>query len=107
PREGYAPVTPAKTISALASSADDLKLPHPVHLHCNNLGVPGNFATTIETMSVLTGHRAHLAHLQFHAYGGDDWTTMRSESVKVADAFNANKNLTTDAGTVLSGDAVT
>jgi formylmethanofuran dehydrogenase subunit A len=107
PVEGYSSVTPAKIISSLAAIVDDLKLPHPVHLHCNNLGVPGNFATTIETMKVLDGHRAHLAHLQFHAYGGDDWSTMRSASAEVAEAFTAHTNLTTDAGAVLFGDAVT
>jgi formylmethanofuran dehydrogenase subunit A len=107
PIEGYKTVTPAHIISALATIADDLKLPHPVHLHCNNLGVPGNFATTIETMHVLDGHRAHMAHLQFHAYGGDDWSTMRSESARVAEAFNAQPHLTADAGAVLFGDAVT
>jgi formylmethanofuran dehydrogenase subunit A len=107
PIEGYARVTPAGIIASLAAIADDLRLPHPIHLHCNNLGVPGNFATTIETMNVLSGHRAHLAHLQFHAYGGNDWTTMRSESARVAEAFNAQKHLTADAGAVLFGDAVT
>jgi formylmethanofuran dehydrogenase subunit A len=107
PIEGYKTVTPAMIIEGLATIADDLQLPHPVHLHCNNLGVPGNFATTIETMNVLQGHRAHLAHLQFHAYGGDDWTTMRSESARVAEAFSANPALTADAGAVLFGDAVT
>src|SRR5499427_7033037 len=107
PIEGYKTVTPAQIIASLATIADDLKLPHPIHLHCNNLGVPGNFATTIETMNVLQGHRAHLAHLQFHAYGGDDWSTMRSESARVAEAFKANRNLTADAGAVLFGDAVT
>src|SRR5262252_2972771 len=107
PIEGYKTVTPAMIIENLATMADDLGLPHPVHLHCNNLGVPGNFETTIETMNVLQGHRAHLAHLQFHAYGGHDWSTMRSEAARVAGAFNANRNLTTDAGAVLFGDAVT
>jgi formylmethanofuran dehydrogenase subunit A len=107
PIEGYKEVTPARIISSLAAIVDDLKLPHPLHLHCNNLGIPGNFATTIETMKALDGHRAHLAHLQFHAYGGDDWSTMRSASSEVADAFKSHKNLTTDAGAVLFGDAVT
>jgi formylmethanofuran dehydrogenase subunit A len=82
-------------------------LPHPLHLHCNNLGAPGNVNTTLETMKVLEGNRAHLAHLQYHAYGGDDWPTMRSESVKIAEEFNARKNLTTDAGAVLFGNTVT
>ena len=107
PIEGYRRVTPAMIIANLAAIADDLRLPHPVHLHCNNLGIPGNFETTIETMNVLQGHRAHLAHLQFHAYGGEDWGSMRSEASRVADAFKANKQLTADAGAVLFGDAVT
>ena len=68
-------------LGAWPASSTSLGLPHPLHLHCNNLGMPGNFTTTLETMKVLEGHRAHLAHLQYHAYGGDDWATMRSESV--------------------------
>jgi formylmethanofuran dehydrogenase subunit A len=107
PIEGYHSVTPAQIIEGLAQIVDDLKLPHPLHLHCNNLGIPGNFTTTLETMKVLDGRRAHLAHLQFHAYGGDDWGTMRSEAAAVAEAFNAQKHLTTDAGAILFGDAVT
>ncbi len=107
PVEGYKKVTPALIIKSLASIVDDLQLPHPVHLHCNNLGAPGNIKTTIETMKVLEGNRAHMAHLQFHAYGGDDWHTLRSEAAALAEYFNAHKNLTADAGAVLFGDAVT
>ncbi len=107
PVEGYRKVTPAKILSELAGIVDDLGLPHPLHLHCNNLGAPGNFATTLETMKVLEGRRAHLAHLQFHAYGGDDWHTMRSEATRIAEYFNTQQNLTTDAGAVLFGNAVT
>jgi formylmethanofuran dehydrogenase subunit A len=107
PVEGYSKVTPAKIIASLARIVDELRLPHPLHLHCNNLGAPGNVATTLETMKVLENHRAHLAHLQFHSYGGDDWHTMRSASTAIADYFNAHPNLTTDAGAILFGDAVT
>jgi formylmethanofuran dehydrogenase subunit A len=107
PIEGYRRVTPANIITALADIVDDLELPHPLHLHCNNLGVPGNAATTIETMKLLAGRRGHFAHLQFHSYGGDDWQSMRSEAVRVAEAFNASSNLTTDAGAILFGNAVT
>jgi formylmethanofuran dehydrogenase subunit A len=107
PVPGFDKVTPAQIIQALAGIVDGLGLPHPLHLHCNNLGAPGNFTTTLETMKVLEGNRAHLAHLQYHAYGGDDWPTMRSESVKIAEEFNARKNLTTDAGAVLFGNTVT
>jgi formylmethanofuran dehydrogenase subunit A len=107
PIEGYDRVTPARIITALADIVDDLEVPHPLHLHCNNLGIPGNVATTLETMNLLGGRRAHLAHLQFHSYGGDDWNTMRSEAATVAEAFNASTNLTTDAGAILFGNAVT
>src|SRR6185295_7626885 len=101
PVDGYTRTTPATIISGLAEIVDALGLPHPLHIHCNNLGIPGNVSTTLETMRVLDGHRAHLAHLQFHAYGGDDWSSMRSEAARVAEAFNGHKNLTTDAGAVL------
>jgi len=107
PVPGYSKVTPAKIVASLAGIVDDLKLPHPLHLHCNNLGAPGNVATTLETMKVLEGRRAHLAHLQFHAYGGDDWHAMRSEAAALADYFNAHPNFTTDAGAILFGDSVT
>jgi formylmethanofuran dehydrogenase subunit A len=107
PIEGYNKVTAAKIIASLARIVDELRLPHALHLHCNNLGAPGNVTTTLETMKVLEGNRAHLAHLQYHAYGGDDWHTIRSESVAVADYFNAHPNLTTDAGAILFGNTVT
>jgi len=105
--EGYTRVTPAGIISSLAGIVDDLRLPHPLHLHCNNLGVPGNVATTIETLKILEGRRCHMAHLQFHAYGGDGWGTLRSEAATLAEQFNARTNLTADAGAILFGDAMT
>lgn len=107
PVEGYHKVTPAKIIAGVAQIVEELGLPHPLHLHCNNLGAPGNFHTTLETMKLLEGRRAHLAHLQFHAYGGDDWHSMRSEAATVAEYFNSQPNLTTDAGAILFGNAVT
>ena len=104
---GYRTITPRDIITGLAKIIDDLKLPHPLHLHCNNLGAPGNVSTTLETMKALEGNRAHMAHLQFHAYGGDDWHNIRSESTQIAEYFNAHPNLTADAGAILFGDAVT
>jgi formylmethanofuran dehydrogenase subunit A len=58
-------------------------------------------------MNMLQGHRAHLAHLQFHAYGGHDWGSMKSEAPAIAAEFLKHKNLTCDVGAVLFGDAVT
>src|SRR6266498_555411 len=58
PVEKFA-VTPRQLIVALAQTAMDLGLPHPVHIHCNNLGLPGNWTTTLATMEALEGRRAH------------------------------------------------
>lgn len=107
PIAGYQQLTPGDIVGQLAQIVDELGLPHPIHLHCNNLGAPGNVETTLETMRHLEGRRAHIAHMQYHAYGGDDWSTMCSESAQLAEYFNAHPNLTTDAGAVLFGDTVT
>jgi formylmethanofuran dehydrogenase subunit A len=58
-------------------------------------------------MRILDGRRAHMAHLQFHAYGGDDWSTIRSEAAAIAEYFNAHPGFTADAGAVLFGNAMT
>jgi formylmethanofuran dehydrogenase subunit A len=99
-------VTPRQVIVALAQTAMDLGLPHPVHIHCNNLGMPGNWTTTLETMRALEGRRAHLTHIQFHSYGGgpDDQGSFRSHVPELADYVNAHPNLTVDVGQVLFGE---
>ncbi|MFM2095464.1 MAG: Formyltransferase/hydrolase complex Fhc subunit [Planctomycetota bacterium] len=107
PIAGYHRLTPGDIIGNLARICDELGLPHPLHLHCNNLGAPGNIATTLDTLQHLDGRRAHIAHSQYHAYGGDGWDTMCSASKQLADYFNSHPNLTTDAGAVLFGDTVT
>jgi len=98
-------VTPRQIISGVAQAAAELKLPHPVHIHCNNLGMPGNWETTLETMRALEGRRGHITHIQFHSYGGGDAdeNTFNSKTVPLADYVNANKNVTIDVGQVLFG----
>jgi formylmethanofuran dehydrogenase subunit A len=99
-------VTPRQMIVALAQTATDLRLPHALHIHCNNLGLPGNWLTTLETMKALEGRRAHLTHIQFHSYGGgpDDQGTFRSHAPQLAEYVNAHPNLTVDVGQVLFGE---
>lgn len=107
PIDGYRKLTPGDIIGQLARICDDLGLPHPIHLHCNNLGAPGNISTTLDTLQHLEGRRAHIAHSQYHAYGGDGWDTICSRTVELAEYFNAHPTLTTDAGAVLFGNTVT
>ncbi len=100
-------VSPRQIVTFLAGAVDDLGLPHPVHIHCNDLGRPGNATTTLETMKAIEGHRAHMAHLQFHCYGGEDWASFASRAAVIADYINAHPNLTADSGNVLFGPAIT
>lgn len=99
-------VTPRQIIAGVSQAVDELRLPHPVHIHCNNLGMPGNWSTTLETMKALEGHRGHLTHVQFHSYGGDPdrQSTFRSEVPALAEYINAHSNLTVDVGQVMFAD---
>ena len=69
-------VTPRAILETLTDAANQLGLPHPVHIHCNNLGVAGNVATTLASMETLAGRRSHFTHLQFHSYGGEPGKTL-------------------------------
>ena len=99
-------VTPRQIVSGVAQAAQELKLPHPVHIHCNNLGMPGNWETTLETMRALEGRRGHITHIQFHSYGGGDGdeNTFNSKVVPLAEYVNTHSNITVDVGQVLFGE---
>ena len=99
-------VTPRQIIREVARAANDLRLPHPVHLHCNNLGMPGNWTTTLESMKALEGSVGHLTHIQFHSYGGGDAdeNTFNSKVAPLADYVNSHPNITVDVGQVLFGE---
>ena len=99
-------VTPRQIIGTMSRVVDELALPHAVHIHCNNLGMPGNWQTTLETMKALEGHRGHLTHIQFHSYGGGegDENTFNSKVAPLAEYVNANENVTIDVGQVLFGE---
>jgi len=98
-------VTPRQIVRGLAAAVDELRLPHPLHVHCNNLGMPGNWSTTLETMRALEGHRGHLTHIQFHSYAGDPdaQETFGSRVPELAEYVNSHPNLTVDVGQVMFG----
>ena len=100
-------ITPRQVIETVATAVDELGLPHPVHVHCNNLGVAGNYRTTLDTLRTLDGHRAHLAHIQFHAYGGRPGGRPRSRAPELADYLNTHPELSADVGQVMFGPAMT
>lgn len=98
-------VTPRKIIQAVTRAANAIGLPHPVHIHTNNLGIPGNWETTLETLRSVEGMHAHLAHIQFHSYGGGgaEEASLCSQVAPLADYVNAHKNITVDVGQVMFG----
>ena len=48
-------VTPRSVIETVATAVHELGLPHPVHVHCNTLGVPGNWRSTRCARSTAAG----------------------------------------------------
>src|SRR5260370_18327928 len=104
---GSSRVTPRKILETLAAAANALALPHPVHVHCNNLGQAGNATTTLASMQALAGRRAHFTHLQFHSYGGAPGQGWSSAARDVIAYVNAHADVSVDVGQVMFGPATT
>jgi len=94
-------------VKALQHGVTALGLPHPLHVHCNNLGVPGNVDTAVATIAAAEGLRLHLAHVQFYAYGKEGPRGFSSAAPRLAEAVNAARNVTVDIGQVMFGQTVT
>jgi formylmethanofuran dehydrogenase subunit A len=94
-------------VKALQGAVQALGLPHPLHVHCNNLGLSGNVETAIATIGAAENLPLHLAHLQFYAYGKDGKRGFSSAAARLAEAVNAAKSVTVDVGQVMFGQTVT
>jgi formylmethanofuran dehydrogenase subunit A len=92
---------------ALQQAVIGLGVPHPLHLHCNNLGIPGNVETALATIDALGELPVHLAHLQFYAYGKDGPRGFSSAAPHLAEAVKAHRQVTVDIGQVMFGQTVT
>ncbi|VUT27581.1 MAG: formylmethanofuran dehydrogenase subunit A [Candidatus Syntrophoarchaeum sp. GoM_oil] len=107
-------VTPKEIIRALATANEALELPHSIHLHCNDLGHPGNFETTIETYEAVKDIKAssdrqvmHATHTQFHSYGGSNWGDFESKADEIAKYINKHDHISIDLGIVMFCDTTT
>ncbi len=100
-------VTPRRILGQLTRALHELGVPHPLHVHASNLGVPGNFATTLDTMAAAEGLRMHLTHIQFHSYGTEGERRFSSAAAGIAEAINRRPNITADVGQVMFGQTVT
>ena len=113
----YFDITPAEIITGLIETNEYLGLPHSIHLHGNNLGNPGNYEHTIETLKLAAGYKAknkfgrdqvlHNTHLQFFCYKGTGWGSMASAAKEVMDYVNKTENITVDLGAVTLDETTT
>ncbi len=106
-------VTPREIIRGLCKVNQILRLPHTIHVHTNNLGVPGNYRTTLKTMDCVKdladGERPaiHVTHCQFSAFMGSDWSNMHSGAKAIARYVNRHRHVTIDLGQVVFTDTTT
>ena len=106
-------ITPREIVRGLVKVNKMLGLPHPIHVHANQLGVPGNYKTTLRTLDAVKDLAAgdkpviHLTHVQFNAYGGVDYLSISSRADAIADYVNKNQHVTIDIGQVIFGDTTT
>lgn len=106
-QNSYYNITPRQILQTLARAVHELGVPHPLHVHGCNLGVPGNVETTLNTISGIEGLPMHLTHIQFHSYGTEGDRKFSSGAARIAEAINKNQNITIDVGQVMFGQTVT
>jgi formylmethanofuran dehydrogenase subunit A len=113
----YFDITPRQIVSGLMEVNEYLHLPHSLHLHSNNLGNPGNYTTTLDTLKLSEGIKPnnnfgreqvlHHTHIQFHSYGGTTWADFESKGKEVMDYINSHPAVTCDIGFVTLDETTT
>jgi len=113
----YFDITPAQIVKGLIEANEYLGLPHSMHIHPNDLGNPGCYQTTLDTLALAEGLKTHnkfgreqvmhLTHTQFHSYKGTNWADFESGAKEVTDYVNAHKNITIDTGNVTLDETTT
>ncbi|MHC1625525.1 MAG: formylmethanofuran dehydrogenase subunit A [Methermicoccaceae archaeon] len=120
-------VTPEEMIHGLAEVAEMLGLPIPLHLHANNLGHPGcweitkesldtpsdvkanmNITNAVESETVVDWKRhqsIYLAHAQFNSFAGTSWRDFESGAREIVDYVNSKDHVVIDNGAVPFGPA--
>jgi formylmethanofuran dehydrogenase subunit A len=100
-------LTSRRIVQDLQQAVNGLGVPHPLHVHCNNLGLAGSADTARATMVAADGLPMHLAHLQFYGYGTEGKRGISSAAIQLAEQVNRTPNVTIDVGQVMFGRTVT
>jgi formylmethanofuran dehydrogenase subunit A len=103
----YYGVTPRDILRVLSRAVYELGVPHPLHVHGSNLGLPGNAESSLATIKASEGLPIHLTHIQFHSYGTEGDRKFSSAAARIAEAINSTPNATCDVGQILFGQTVT
>ncbi|AXI25711.1 formylmethanofuran dehydrogenase subunit A [Methanofervidicoccus sp. A16] len=114
----YFGITGREIVRGLGIVNEMLGLPHSIHVHPNDLGHPGNWKTTIETMDCVKdiepkpkyGEREttyYNAHVQFHSYGGTSWKDFVSKGVEIAEYVNKVDHVVVDVGQITLDETTT
>lgn len=119
-------ITPREIIDGLSEINEMLGMPMSMHLHANNLGHPGCYETTKESLKIPKNLRAkqnmdvdwaetkvdptrdqsvYLTHLQFNAFAGTSWRDFESGVKPITDYINKTDHVVIDSGCVPFGDA--
>ena len=119
-------VTSREIIHGLAEVNELLGLPMSLHLHTNNLGHPGNWEITRDSLAIpsdikpsqktqvewaetkMNSRRkqsVYLAHAQFSAFGGSSWRDFQSGVAGLVDYVNKSDHVVIDNGAVPFGPA--
>jgi formylmethanofuran dehydrogenase subunit A len=106
-RHSHYGVTPRDILRVLSRAVYELGVPHPLHVHSSNLGLPGNVDSTLGTIRASEGLPIHLTHIQFHSYGTEGDRKFSSGAARIAEAINSTPNATCDVGQILFGQTVT
>jgi len=117
-------VTAREVIRGLGEVNELLGLPNSLHLHANNMGHPGNWEITRNSLQILEGLKpqnktnvqwaetkmdarrrqtVYLAHAQFNSFGGTSWRDFCSGVKGVADYVNQVDHVVIDNGAVPFG----
>jgi len=109
----YFNITPKEIIQGLCKVNKILHLPHSIHVHTNNLGKPGNYVNTLETMAscenLATDDKPviHITHCQFSAFKGYDWSSLESGTEEIAKYVNDHRHVSLDMGQIIFTDTTT
>ena len=100
-------LTSRRIVLALQEAVSGLGVPHPLHVHCNNLGLAGSAETAQATIRAAGDRPLHLAHLQFYGYGTEGKRGISSAASELAEEVNRTPGVTIDVGQVMFGPTVT